>query len=383
MDNLVLLVVSRLSSYSSNTLSSTSRSNCSRKFGTLSDPVTTRSDKHACGKPMLTDHDKQATENREPANEMNKEDPTQGIPVWLQPFTVNLEDLEAQCSHIPLKERSQIRKMMLRKWRHKNGSTVFMLTSSKNQKRSVLRAEKYGDLTPAEHKVLNGGRESRNNHRYAVVVQVLATQRSVANQNFTGDGEECTKVLIAVAEAKSYSYVQFIRFGQVLWRISMESSNNDTSSIRDKRNCRMSCTSNRRRDISRIIAIWIGWWVVVGFFEMLLLSSKWPRPPRRQEISKKRRFGASFQDMLCSRPEFGKTIFCLLRQKLEKIDGSEIYPRRLNAKEVLTAKKNGEFVFPVADGSAKLSGRDYEFQEPTETGIHRKERESQQRISWW
>ena len=44
---------------------------------------------------MLTDHDKQATGNRERANEMNKDDPTQGIPVWLQPFTVNLEDLEA------------------------------------------------------------------------------------------------------------------------------------------------------------------------------------------------------------------------------------------------------------------------------------------------
>ena len=28
------------------------------------------------------------------ANEMNKEDPTQGIPDWLQPFTANLEDLE-------------------------------------------------------------------------------------------------------------------------------------------------------------------------------------------------------------------------------------------------------------------------------------------------
>ena len=43
---------------------------------------------------MLTDHDKQATENREPANEMNEEEPTQGISVWLQPFTVNPEDLE-------------------------------------------------------------------------------------------------------------------------------------------------------------------------------------------------------------------------------------------------------------------------------------------------
>ena len=39
---------------------------------------------------MLTDHDKQATENREPENEMNKEDPTQSVP-----FGYNLEDLEA------------------------------------------------------------------------------------------------------------------------------------------------------------------------------------------------------------------------------------------------------------------------------------------------
>ena len=46
-------------------------------------------------KPMLTAHDKQATENREPANEMNEEDPTQGLPVWLQPITGNLPDLES------------------------------------------------------------------------------------------------------------------------------------------------------------------------------------------------------------------------------------------------------------------------------------------------
>ena len=94
MDNFELLVVPELSLCSSSSLSSTSRSTdqCHyfRKLGTLSDPVTTRSDKHACGKPMLIDHDKQATGNREPANEMSKEDPTQGIPVWSD----NLEDLE-------------------------------------------------------------------------------------------------------------------------------------------------------------------------------------------------------------------------------------------------------------------------------------------------
>ena len=44
---------------------------------------------------------------------------------------------------------------------------------------------------------------------------------------------------------------------------------------------------------------------------------------------------------------------------------SEIYPRRLNAKEVLIIQRDGEFIFPVTDGPAKLSGRNYEFQEPT------------------
>ena len=52
-------------------------------------------------------------------------------------------------------------------------------------------------------------------------------------------------------------------------------------------------------------------------------------------------------------------------EELEKLDASEIYPRRLNAKEVLITHKHGEFVFLVTDGSATLSGRDYEFQEST------------------
>ena len=41
---------------------------------------------------------------------------------------------------------------------------------------ALLRAEKFGDLITADHEVLNEGCESRDNHRYAVVVQDLATQ---------------------------------------------------------------------------------------------------------------------------------------------------------------------------------------------------------------
>ena len=48
----------------------------------------------------------------------------------------------------------------------------------------------------------------------------------------------------------------------------------------------------------------------------------------------------------------------------ENMDASEIYPRRINAKEVLITPNREKYVFPVTDGTAKLSGRDYEFREP-------------------
>ena len=41
---------------------------------------------------------------------------------------------------------------------------------------AVLRAENFGDLITADHKVPSDKCESRNNHRYAVVVQDFATQ---------------------------------------------------------------------------------------------------------------------------------------------------------------------------------------------------------------
>ena len=64
------------------------------------------------------------------------------------------------------------------------------------------------------------------------------------------------------------------------------------------------------------------------------------------------------------------------------MDASEICPRRINAKETLIRRKGNEFKFPFADGTAKLSRRDYEFQElHSKSGVHRKEWTSQTRIS--
>ena len=144
---------------------------------------------------MLTAHDKQATRNREPANEMNKEDSTQGIPDWLQPFTENLEDLEAHVPAHPSERESSdsegdTSKVETQKRKHsvhayfpddRNCDTclrtkITRVLCRRRNEGSIPRAEKFGDLITADHKVLNEGSESRNNHRYAVVVQDLATQ---------------------------------------------------------------------------------------------------------------------------------------------------------------------------------------------------------------
>ena len=52
-------------------------------------------------------------------------------------------------------------------------------------------------------------------------------------------------------------------------------------------------------------------------------------------------------------------------EDLEKLDASDVYPRRLNAKDVLISQEGDEFIFPAADGTAKMSGRDHELREPT------------------
>ena len=47
-------------------------------------------------------------------------------------------------------------------------------------------------------------------------------------------------------------------------------------------------------------------------------------------------------------------------EELETMDASEIYSKRLNAKEVIFPKQNGEFIFPIADGRIKTPGEDQE-----------------------
>ena len=52
-------------------------------------------------------------------------------------------------------------------------------------------------------------------------------------------------------------------------------------------------------------------------------------------------------------------------EELETMDASEIYSKRLNAKEVIFPKEKGEFIFPIADGRIKTSGGGQELRTPT------------------
>ena len=86
----------------------------------------------------------------------------------LEPTTKRSEDLgkHSVYTHFPKDRNCEIckrTKISRAPCRRRNGE-------------AVLLAEKFGDLITADHKVLSDNCESRNNHRYAIVVQDLATQ---------------------------------------------------------------------------------------------------------------------------------------------------------------------------------------------------------------
>ena len=189
---------------------------------------------------------------------------------------------------------------------------------------------------------------------------------------------------------------------KILWRSIMESPNFNTSSIRDKWHRWESRSTSKRRYFSSIATMRSGWKMVVLFYGMLLFSANCPRLYGKTPYE--RRFGEPvkgpiipFGAMVECHPIsarrlsrihlFGKKVslgiflgFELIAERIwkwdiliadfedfEKLDASEIYLPRANATEVLITQKEDEFIFPVADGTAKLSGGDNEFREPTQS----------------
>ena len=71
-------------------------------------------------------------------------------------------------------------------------------------------------------------------------------------------------------------------------------------------------------------------------------------------------------DTHCAREEFGRvTYWSQTLRSWRRWTHRKSTQKRLNAKEVIFPKENGNFTFPIADGRIKLSGRDQELRTPT------------------
>ena len=171
------------------------------------------------GDPLLLKPTKNPKPNKNEDHDLERGDPLcSDIPEWLQEFRENLvddrvaehRDSHASSSHEPSLEPAPTRSVDLGKHsvhtylpkdRNCEICQRTKITRAPCRRRiggAVARAEKFDYLITADHKVLSESCESRNNHRYAVVVQDLATQwiqSYPCKKNFSGNTKELAKVL--------------------------------------------------------------------------------------------------------------------------------------------------------------------------------------------
>ena len=132
--------------------------------------------------------------NKNDDNEEVRSDPLRDLPEWLEEFKDNLvdesvpehRDASSSSHELLFEPRAKVasgKHSIFTPFPKDRNCDICLRTkitrASSCRRRTdtvVPRAEIFGDLTTADHKVLCGGCESRNNHRYAVVVQDLATQ---------------------------------------------------------------------------------------------------------------------------------------------------------------------------------------------------------------
>ena len=347
------------------------------------------------------------------------------IPEWLQEFRENLVDDEiplqggshASSSHEVSLEPTTKRREDLGKH---NVHTHFpkdrnceickrtKITRAPCRRRNgeaVPRAVNFGDLITADHKVLSDNCESRNNHRYAVVVQDLATQWIQAYPCKNKTSQETQRSLQKFLEPERKPKVIYtdnsLEFGKACEDLSW---NHCTSTPhRSETNGIAERAVRRVKEGTSAVLLQSGlnesWWAdsmecytYLRNVTDLLSDGKTPY---------ERRFGQPFKGPIIpfgslveyhpitakdqSRiHQFGKKVLPGLflgyalyaggiwkgdvliadLEELETMDASEIYSKRLNAKEVIFPKQ-GEFIFPIADGRIKTPGGDQELRTST------------------
>ena len=336
------------------------------------------------------------------------------IPEWLQEFKENLVDHEipehgdshASSSHEAFLERTFKRREDLCKHsvythfpkdRNCEICQRTKITRAPCRRRNdgaVPRAENVGDLITADHKVLSDNCESRNNHRYAVVVQDLATQWIQAYPCKTKTSQETERSLQKFLEPERKPEVIYtdnsLEFGKACEDLSW---NHCTSTPhRSETNGIAERAVRIVKEGPSAVLLQSGlnesWWadsmecyICLRNVTYLLSEGKTPYD---------RRFGQPFKGPIIpfgslveyhpitakdqSRiHQFGMKVlpgwflgYALYAggiwkgdilvadvEELETMDGSDIYSKRHNAEEVIFPKEKGEFIFPIADGRIK------------------------------
>ena len=272
--------------------------------------------------------------------------------------------------------------------------------------RVVPRAENIGDLITADHKVLSEGCESRNNHRYAIVVQDLATQWIQSYPCKTETSQETQrssqKFLEPTRKPTVINTDTPLEFGKSCEDLSW---NHCTSTPHRSETDGIAERAVRRyEEGTSAVLLQSGlnehWWAdsmnaipicetlqtsclmakhhtrdalgnhikdrsfrLVQWFNITLFLRK----TSRESINVERQsYLDCSSDTLCTREGIWKgDILVADLEELETMDASEIYSKRLNAKEVIFPKENGKFIFPVADGRIKFVGGDQELRTST------------------
>ena len=269
----------------------------------------------------------------------------------------------------------------------------------RRNREAVPRAEKFDYLITADHKVLNEEGESRNNHRYAVVVQDLATQwiqPYPCKTKISQETEKSSRKFLEPAQKPKVICTDIsLEFGKCCEELSW--NHRTSTSHRSETNGIAERAVRRIKEGTSAVLFQSGldekWWAdsmecycYLPNVQDLLSDGKTPYERRFGEPFKGPIF--PFASMMEYHPisakdlsrlhQLGKKVLpgiflgyvlCAVGiwkgglmvsdiEELEKMDASEIHGRRLNAKEVISTKSGEHFIFPIADGKVKLPGGD-------------------------
>ena len=163
-------------------------------------------------------------------------DSSRGLPEWPEEFWENLadesvrehRDTSSSCHELPSEPRAKVVSGKHSIFTHfpKDRNCDFCLrnkitrASCRRRTGTIMpRAEHFGDLITADHKVLSEECESRHNHRYAVVAQDLATQWIQSHPFKTETSREAQKSLQKFLEPNRKPKVIYADNSPRIWQI--------------------------------------------------------------------------------------------------------------------------------------------------------------------